>query len=245
MTRSRIVALTAGVALIVSGLMAAGAGANYHLVKIREVHKGATMAGDYVMLQMYAAGQNIFATHNVRFLDGTGSVVADYDLTNVPNGESQRTYLLGNSVSGADQNEAGVYIGADGAVCYNELNGGGLASNGIDCVSWGNFTPTGEPLSSPAQPNALTGLGGNQSLVRTITRGCATALDSADDTDNSAADFSVGAAIGRSNAGVPTEKLCTTTQKQNKCKKKKKKKGKGKAAAAKKKKKKKCKKKKK
>ena len=43
-------------------------------------------------------------------------------------------------------------------------------------------------------------------LERTITRGCATALDIADDTNNSAADFRAAAQPPRNNAATPTEK---------------------------------------
>ncbi len=65
-------------------------------------------------------------------------------------------------------------------------------------------------------------------LVRSISRGCATALDIADDTGNSAADFTVGTGTPRGNSVPPTETVCppataaTTTKK--KCKKHKKKK---------------------
>ena len=240
MSRSRIAVLTVIGALTVSGALAASAGAAFHLVKVREVHNGPAISGDYVMIQMYEPGQNLFGGHYLRFLDATGSVLAEYPLNNAANGESQRTYLLGNNVANADKNEAGVNVQESGAVCYNELN---LGLGGIDCVSWGAFTGTTSSLvGNPAVPG---GLAPGQSLVRTIARGCATSLDLADDSDNSAADFAIGAAIGRNNATAPTETLCTpTTKKKKKCKKKKKKK-KGKAGASAKKKKKKCKKKKK
>ena len=80
------------------------------------------------------------------------------------------------------------------------------------------------PVSSPRRWNGtVSRRGTDHRLVRTISRGCATALDAADDTDNSAADFSIGTPIGRNNAATPTEKPCTgttTTTKQKKCKKK-------------------------
>jgi hypothetical protein len=65
----------------------------------------------------------------------------------------------------------------------------------------------------------------NQSLIRTISRGCATALDAADDT-NSAADFSLGAGSPRGNSATPTETPCPTPPAtKKKCKKHKKKSG--------------------
>jgi hypothetical protein len=45
-------------------------------------------------------------------------------------------------------------------------------------------------------------------LIRSITRGCGTALDPADDTDNSAADFTVGTVNPRGNSVTPTETVC-------------------------------------
>jgi hypothetical protein len=120
---------------------------------------------------------------------------------------------------------------AGGAVCFNEAN---LGVGGIDCVSWGNFTGVTSSLSgNPAVPG--TGIGADQSLIRGITRGCATALDAADDSDNSAGDFAIAPAIGRPNAGTPTEKLCTPVKKKKKKKCKKKAKKKSASSAAKKK----------
>jgi hypothetical protein len=245
MTRRRVTGIALTLSLALTAIFATSSHAAFHLVKVREVHKGTAITGDYVMLQMYEAGQNLFGGHHVRFLDGTGNVLADYTLNNVANGQNQRTYLLGNTgVAGADQTEAGVNVATNGAVCYNEL---GLGMGGIDCVAWGTFTQTVENLSSPGLPAFGTGLAGNQSLVRTIARGCATALDAPDDTNNSAADFSLAAPIGRPNATAPTEVECkpTVPVKKKKCKKKKrKKKGSAKKShaddAAKKKKKKRC-----
>ncbi len=63
-----------------------------------------------------------------------------------------------------------------------------------------------------------------KTLIRTISRGCATALDAADDTNNSAADFTVGTGNPRNNAATPTETPCptttSTTPTKKKCKKK-------------------------
>jgi hypothetical protein len=131
-------------------------------------------------------------------------------------------------VAGADFNNAGVVIPDNGAVCYDETNGY-KGTGGIDCVAWGNFLGNVHPLSSPALPTALGGVGlaPGQTLVRTIARGCPTLLDPPDDTNNSAADFALGTAGPRSNAATPTEKPCTgtgsTTTGKKKCKKTKKK----------------------
>jgi len=65
--------------------------------------------------------------------------------------------------------------------------------------------PSGANFGTPfALPGAnLDG----QSLIRTISRGCATSLDTADDT-NSAADFSLGTGTPRNNSSPITENVC-------------------------------------
>jgi hypothetical protein len=194
-------------------------------VLIREVHRGATFTGDYVMLQMIADGQNTLAGNYIDILDSAGMAGAEYQLPNVANGQSQRTVLIGNTgVAGADFTNAGVAIQTDGAVCLS-THGGYDGTGGFDCVAYGNFTGVTHPLSSPALPTVLGGVGiaPGQTIVRTIARGCATALDAPDDTNNSASDFALGSPIGRPNAAIPTEKFCTpaTTTPKKKCKKKK------------------------
>jgi hypothetical protein len=225
--------------------------ADHHLIMVREVHRGATAADDYVMLQLFADGQNVgLSSHYIDILNADGQANAEYPLPQVPFGQSQRTILIGNTgVAGADFNNAGVAVPTDGAACYDETNGYN-GTGGIDCVAWGNFNGSIHPLSSPGLPTILGGVGlaTGQTLVRTIARGCPTLLDAADDTNSSAADLALGTPIGRNNAATPTEKPCGTAAKKKKktkkCKKKKKKKGKSAASVAKKKKKK-CKKKKK
>jgi hypothetical protein len=212
MNRLRRIALLA--ALAVTGLMgiASSAQADHHLIMVREVHKGLTSAGDYIVLQMFADGQNVaLQTHYIDILGTDGQAGAEYALPTGMIGQSQRTILIGNTgVAGADFTNAGVAIQNNGAVCYDETNSYN-GTGGLDCVAWGSFVGNIHPLSSPALPVALPGVGlaAGQSLVRTIGRGCATLLDSADDTNNSAADFALGPPIGRNNAATPTEKPCT------------------------------------
>jgi hypothetical protein len=214
MNRLRRIALVA--ALAVTGLMglASSAQADHHLIMVREVHRGVTSAGDYIVLQMFADGQNVaLQTHYIDILGTDGQAGAEYALPTGMIGQSQRTILIGNTgVAGADFNNAGVAIPTNGAVCYDETNGYN-GTGGLDCVAWGAFDGSIHPLSSPALPLALGGVGlaPGQSLVRTIARGCATLLDSADDTNNSDADFALGPPIGRNNAATPTETPCTGT----------------------------------
>ena len=224
------IALLAALTLTATIGIASSARADHHLIMVREVHRDAVAAQNYIVLQMFADGQNVnLGTHYIDILDGTGQADAEYPLPAVPNGLNQRTILIANNITGADFNNAGVVIPQDGAVCYDETNGYN-GTGGLDCVAWGNFTGTTHPLSSPALPTVLGGVGlaNGQTLVRTIARGCATALDAADDTNNSNADFALGSANPRNNAATPTEKPCTgagSTTAKKKCKKHKKKTG--------------------
>jgi hypothetical protein len=210
MNRLTRIALVFALGLTACTGFAASARADHHQIMVREVHRGATSAGDYVMLQLFADGQNVaLDTHAIDMLDSDGTPT-EYELPDVPNGQTQRTILIGNTgVAGADLNAAGIVVQQNGAVCYDEnLNYDG--TNGIDCAAWGAFSGFTYSLSSPAQPIALdgTGLAAGQTLVRTVARGCPTALDAADDTNSTAADFALGSPIGRNNAANPTETLC-------------------------------------
>jgi hypothetical protein len=250
---ARRVALATTLATCAAALSAPAASHGaFHFIKVSEIGNPVGFADDFIELQLYAGGQQFVSTHHVRIFDAAGAVQGDYEVpTNLGNGDSQRTFTVGNSTA-SDYNYGGVTVsGAGGAVCWNELGAPG-PFGGIDCVSWGSYAPGVEPLSSPAGTNAPA-IPDGQSLRRKIDRGCATLLEAGDDTNNSSADFVLGAPTPRNNSVVPTEKPCNTgspnppggkKKAKKKCKKKKKKKGKkGYASAAAKKKK--CKKKKK
>ncbi len=88
----------------------------------------------------------------------------------------------------------------------------------------GHHEPSHRPGGANfGSPFALPGMNlDGQSLIRTISRGCPTALDTADDT-NSAADFTVGTGTPRGNSVAPTETLCAPAPAtKKKCKKHKK-----------------------
>jgi hypothetical protein len=220
--KSRTRGLIAG-AICAIGLVAAPvAQADHHLIQIREVHRGATAAGDYIELQMFADGQNVaLNTHYIDILQADGQAAAEYPLPAGMVGQNQRTILIGNTgVAGADFTNAGVALQTNGAACYDE-HASYDGTGGLDCVAWGNFVGNIHPLSSPALPTVLGGVGlaPGQTLVRSISRGCPSALDAADDTNSSVGDFALGTANPRNNAATPTEVPCTTPPPKKKCKK--------------------------
>ena len=69
--------------------------------------------------------------------------------------------------------------------------------------------PSAAPLPSPAgAPASPAGIPDGMALRRTIAPGCATLLESTDDRDNSAADFSAVFPGPRPNSVAPTEHAC-------------------------------------
>ena len=243
MNRSRIGAVA--VLTVVAGLasLASPAGATFHDVQIRALFRGPVANTGFIELQMTSAGQNFVSGQNVRVYTATAMTNTAFPIPgNVGIGQNQRTILIGDT---ATANSPDFVTSAIFTTMNNLAAGGALCYGTIDCVSWGSFT--GDALLPVSAGTPSGPLLTNQVTARTITRGCATALDAADDTNNSAADF--GYVVGfqfRNNAATPTETVCPTTtpSKKKKCKKKRKKKGGGTkdASAAKKKK---CKKKKK
>jgi hypothetical protein len=188
-------------AVVVASLWAAApASAVFHLMSIREVSAGTSSPGpEFVELQMYAAGQNLVGGHTVTFYGPTGSITGTCGFAgNVPNGQNQRSILVATPSVGVASDCAispgGLLASAGGAVCFEN----------IDCVAWGSFSGTVlAPVGTPA-PAIPAGM----SLTRSIAAGCATLLEAGDDTDNSAADFALGAPTPRNNSTAPTETAC-------------------------------------
>jgi hypothetical protein len=246
---------------LVVGLMAIGAlaqagpaGASYHEMKVTEVSAGTVAAdGSYVEVQMYAPGQNFLTNGGMLAVcnDICSIVPAEFGpFGDVANGANQATVLFGDSAIPAGQKD----FNLNGLNLENFDDGGAVCWFGepgfSDCVSWGSFNAN-DTLTSTYGTTAGTpapALTIGSALNRSIAPGCPTLLEAADDTNNSAADFSTGPPSPRTNAATPTEAQCptpttpATPKKKKKCKKVKKK-SQGKAYEAKKKKK--CKKKKK
>ncbi len=206
--RKRLWNIARGTLLGTIGLLAIApvASADHHLVKISEIHheSDSVSSGDWVELQFLADGQNVLATHYLHMYDVTGTGTGSVALTNVANGGNQRTVLIGSGlVPGADLNDGGARVYFAGSACYDE---GISAIGGIDCVVWGSSTVF--VGGSPATPPVPAVLGDGDTLQRTLARGCPTALDAADDTDSSAADFAIGPPSPRSNAMAPSGTPC-------------------------------------
>lgn len=186
--------------------VAAPAQASYHLMSVREVATNpAGPNSAYIELQMYAAGQNLVNGHKVTFYTATGSLLASFTLpSNAANGDNQRTILIGDTATAGtpdftyDQlSDAIQTFGPGGAACWDTL----------DCVSWGNFSGAGALPSAVGTP--ADAIPDGSALTRSITPGCATLLEAADDTNTSSVDFALGTPAPRNNTVTPTEKACT------------------------------------
>jgi hypothetical protein len=187
-------------------LPAAPALASFHLMQIREVYPGSAANPDseYVELQMWSSGQNLVGGHFARTFDAAATPIATSTFpSNVANAANQSTLLLATP-----QAEGEFGIVADGPLTPGALPAGGAVCwETIDCVSWGSFA--GSLPSSAGTPAAPGGIPDGMALRRSISRGCATALESIDDTDQSQADFEAVFPAPRPNSVPPSERLCT------------------------------------
>lgn len=187
---------------------AASASAGFDQIKIRSIFRGPNNpAGAFIELQMYADGQTQLSGHNLNLwnFDMSSGIGTTLNV-DVPNGQNQRMILI---------RDAGSALPADyttniGTFLTNNAAGGLACWETVDCVAWGSFSGSAPP--SPVGTPITGGLSGSMVSVRRIDRGCPTALDATDDTNDSNADF--GFAVGypvRTNADTPTETLCPTT----------------------------------
>lgn len=189
--------------------------ASFHEIKVREVHPS---AGDnsYVVLQMYASGQQFVEGHSMSLYNSAGTLTHTSTFptpSGVSNGVTQATVLIGDTAVGStfgvapDLVDAGLSIpAAGGAVCWNA---GGLPA---DCVAWGSFSG-GAPFESATNTSAGTPVSAGEitagkAIRRKITPNCATLLEAADDTNVSATDFEEVSPAPRNNASAITETAC-------------------------------------
>ena len=197
------------VSLVAGGLAmtAAPAQGAFHLMKVREVYAGDALnpSAEFIELQMFQSGQNLVTGHSVVIYNGAGAPLQTITMnSNVANAQNQRTILIATSAAetvfmvDADFSmTAGIPEGA-GKVCFDP------EPNPIDCVAWGSYTGpttnTGPPFGG--------GIPQGQSIERKINAGCATLLEGADDTNNSANDFQAVTPTAEPNSAAPNETAC-------------------------------------
>jgi hypothetical protein len=226
--RRRRLVLSAALALVAFAAMAPLARADDSQIKISEVYSDGTAAkGDFIELQLMAGGQQIAAGRDLRIYNSNASAFQDsgaFPASNLPASESQRTVLIGRDTNtNADFTTPNNLFNPPtigGAACFMQSTA--IPGVPLDCVTWGNFTGTLPTYTGQPAP-ALNAL---QSLNRTKARGCPTALDGNDDSDNSAADFFLGTPSPQNNLALPNGTDCPLPPRPpdpvvNKCKKKK------------------------
>jgi hypothetical protein len=183
----------------------AAASATFHEILVREVYAGGASNDSYVVLQAYNGGQNLLGGHSLAAYNASGTLIGTFTFPGmVSNSANQMTVLV------ADSSYATTFPSGpapDGTAADFDLNpaGGGVCWGGLDCVSWGSFSGTLTPTAgTPAL--AMTA---SMALRRGIAAGnCVNRLDTGDDTNDSAADFSLQSPHPRDNAS-PIEEAPT------------------------------------
>jgi hypothetical protein len=157
--------------------VAAGARAEFHLMKIREVYPDASPANaDYLELQMYASGQDRVANHVIAVYSAGGAMQSYLIPHNAVATADQSSILFGGAGrSGDDFNDPKFdFDPAGGAVCIDAVE--------PECVSWGSFSGAlPAPGATPFKPGGTIATG--KAIRRTIAPGCSTLLQEADDTN--------------------------------------------------------------
>lgn len=198
-------------------VLAAPASATFHLVKVREVYPAGSAS--YVELQMLATGEYQVSSHHLVSYNADGTVADDFTLPNNVNANSRTNatiLITGPGYAAAfpsgpsgDEADANLDLSpAGGAVCWIE-------GEPPDCVAWGDFTgplPAHMPALTVGSPVSPGGVTAEKALLRTIAPNCATRLEAADDSDDSATDFSEQTPNPRNNASPVTETDCVTPE---------------------------------
>ena len=125
------------------------ASATFHLIKIVEVFPGTAVApnAQYVVIQMYASGQEFVAGHAITVFDRSGTLIGTITFAgDVDNGASQAKILIATSQAqtffgvAADLVMSPALLSAGGKVCW---------AGTIDCVSWGNYNGSNAGVGTP------------------------------------------------------------------------------------------------
>jgi hypothetical protein len=210
-----LIALLSFIALLAL-LAVTPAQASFHLIKVREVFPGTVARPDsgYVELQMYSSGQNLVQLGEIEVFNSAGTVTNMFTpASSVANFANQSTVLIADTEFSsqfpglnADFTDSGLNLNpAGGAVCWPQTE-----PPFDDCASWGNFTGQASlPSPGDSAPAVPSGIPNGMAIRRTIAPGCPTLLENADDSNDSAVDFSSVSPAPRNNAAVPTEHECT------------------------------------
>ncbi|MBP6630970.1 MAG: DUF4215 domain-containing protein [Kofleriaceae bacterium] len=195
--------------LTLAMLTARPAAAALHLMKVVEVFPGATSApsAQYVVLQMYAAGQTVVGGASVVVYSGANLEVGRFTFgANVSGGANQAKILVATSQAqalfglSADLTMSAVLPLTGGKVCFEAAGFGAL-----DCVAWGDHPGSapgggGGNVGAPLAP--VLGLRHGRALLRRLDlAGGATTLDAGDDSNDCATDLRFGPPQPRNNAG--------------------------------------------
>ena len=228
-TRRKMFGAVFGTALIALLVSAGSASASFHLIKIRSIFRSPSASGAFIELQMYADGQNLVGGHTIRVCPPNGIICSVFVLpSNVANAQNQRRILVGDSTAPGLPDFTLPGLGTSLTNSPPEVPPAGTRS----IASPGARSRGRRICPAPPGPQSRAASAAQWSASATSLAGCPTALDEADDTNNSAADF--GFAVGyplHNNSVTPSEVLCpptpmptTTKTKTKKCKKHKKKK---------------------
>ena len=191
-------------------LIAADLSAAFHLMSVKEVYGGSAAAPDarYVVLQMYAGGQNFVAGHSLIFYGATGTEITRFTFTgNVGNGADQATLLIASpeavtrfGVAVDLSMTASALLPAGGKVCFDTF----------DCMSWGSYSGSTDGVGNAFNP--VGGIPAGQAARRRLdVFGSPTNLDFQDDTGDSANDFRLATPNPVNNANQTTTLLTTST----------------------------------
>lgn len=192
---------------LLAGAIAGTPAEAHHSILIREV-RGSLNSPDqaFVELQAYRQGQNNVAGVAIDVYDSTWLAHQEFTMDReVDNDQSQHTILIGGPGLAGTADFAFPDLGnalspSAGAVCLPE-------AVPPDCVSWGAFVGSSH-LGLPGAGTPAAAIPEGSSLTRTTARGCPLGLDPSDDTNNSAADFSVTAPTPTPNAAPTTDLDC-------------------------------------
>ena len=183
--------------------------ATFHEVMISEAYPGsaAQPEASFLELQEWSPEQNLVGGHTITLYEASGAAIDTFVFpANLPGiGVDQQTMLVGDSGVAAAFGVTPDLVDSD----FNIPAGGGAACwDGLDCVSWGNFSGSTSPSSGV--PVDAPGIPDGSSIERRISRGtCANRLDEKDDSNDSDTDFFDAVPSPQSYATVPTPPACT------------------------------------